>query len=172
MEYRDGLLYLVSQMGMKIAVTDHEGNFVKGYDLVSILGMSEESRADAGIDGFSLDGEGNMLFTLPVTAKACKLSPDGTVAMFGKRGSAPGKFGVPSGIVADKSGNYLVSDKLRCVILVFDSDFKFVKEFGYPGKKPDRLLGPSVMAFGAEGKLYVGQLGKRGVNVYRVSSNG
>ncbi|HMN03034.1 MAG TPA: hypothetical protein PKC17_09745, partial [Geobacter anodireducens] len=94
---------------------------------------------------------------------------DGKVDSFGKRGSAPGKFGVPAGIAADGLGNYYISDKLRCAILVFDRQFKFIHEFGGRGDAPGSLVGPDDLAIDAEGKLYVGQLGKRGVSVFKVT---
>jgi hypothetical protein len=39
----------------------------------------------------------------------------------------------------DKSGNYLVSDILRCVVIIFDKDFEFIAEFGYRGSA-DNLM--------------------------------
>ena len=90
---------------------------------------------------------------------------------FGKRGSGVGKFGVPGWIVADDAGNYLVADKLRGSILVFTPDLKFSKEFSSVGSREAYLAGPSVMAMGADGRLYVGQTSRRGVNVYQLRNS-
>jgi hypothetical protein len=183
----NGRLYMASNSAMKIVVMDLNGEFVKGYDLVAILGdnlidkdknlmdkskhvekSSEQKRADNGFEGFNLDAEGNLLFVLPVLGKAGRLTPDGTAVLFGKRGSGVGKFGIPGGIVADGSGNYLVSDKLRNMVIVFGGDLEFVKEFGAAGGRDAYLVGPTDMAVAGDGKLYVGQYSSRGVNVYQL----
>jgi hypothetical protein len=185
LKLRDGRFYLAGNWEMKIVVTDLKGEFIRGYDLLTILGKEledkvymkgfekslEQIRADNGIEGFNLDAEGNMLFVLPVSGKACRLSPDGTAEQFGKRGSGPGKLGVPSAIARDSAGNYLVADKLRCVILVYDKEMKFITEFGSLGVRGAYMYGPNVMEMGADGKLYVGQVATRGVNVYQISGN-
>ena len=186
LRYRDGRLYLASYGEMKIVVTDLKGGFIKGYDIFAILTaeflddkieekgpgvMRAISRADYGIDGFNVDARGNMIFVIPVTGRGCRLSPEGTATQFGKRGSAPGKFGIPSGIVADDAGNYLVSDKLRGVVLIFNNDLKFVSEFSSFGGRDDYLVGPSTMDMDGDGKLYVGQTAGRGVHVYRLGGN-
>ena len=185
LKMHDGRLYLAGDWEMKIVITDLKGEFIKGYDIVEILGKelegkvyrkgfektTEQIRADNGFSGFSVDTEGNMLFVLPTTGQACKLSPDGTIEQFGKRGSGPGKLGVPSAIVRDSAGNYLVADKLRRIILVYDKEQKFMTEFGSLGVRDAYMFGPDVMELGADGKLYVGQVARRGINVYQISNN-
>ncbi len=121
------------------------------------------------MDGFTLDKNGNILFTIPVFFSAYRLSPDGTMASFGAAGSGPGKFGIVSGIIADNRGNYVVSDKLRCVVSVFDNNLNFVTEFGYRGKNPQNLVIPSDLAMDGNNNLYVIQAGMRGVSVFRMS---
>ena len=77
--------------------------FREGYDIASLLKLDEldeKDREDVEIVGFSVDREGNILFTMPVMAKAYVLSPDKQVRSFGSRGSRAGKFGVPGGIVS------------------------------------------------------------------------
>ena len=116
-------------------------------------------------------GKGYMLFVLPAAGLACKLSPDGTLERFGQRGAGPGKFGVPVWIVADRAGNYLVCDKLKSVVIIFDKDLKFVREFGTLGIREAYLVGPNVIEMDGDGKLYLGQTGNRGISVYRVVSD-
>lgn len=169
--YRDGLLYLVGSGAMSVVVTDTEGSFVKAYEIATLLGYGEQERNDTGMDGFTLDREGNMLITLPVDGLAARITADGTVMVFGKRGSGPGKFGVPAGITADRMGNYLVSDRLRNVVLVFDKDFRFVREFGYRGLRPGNLIVPNDIAVDDANKVYVAQLRRRGVSVYQLIYN-
>jgi len=154
---------------MRIAVTDENGLFEKGYDLFSILKVEDNKRGDTVIGGFSLDREGNMLFTVPVFFSAYTLSPEGKVRSFGIPGSAPGRFGIVGGIVADDRGNYYVADRLKCAVIIFDKNFKFQKEFGYRGSRPHNLIGPKDLALDNQGRLYVSQLRGRGVSVFKIT---
>jgi len=90
---------------------------------------------------------------------------------FGVSGSGPGRFGVVGGIVADEMGYTYVADRLKSVVLIFDGDFKFMKEFGYRGPGPDNLVGPKYLALDAQGKLYVSQLKDRGISVFKINKN-
>ncbi|WP_333653548.1 hypothetical protein [Dissulfurispira sp.] len=168
--HKTGQFYFASLGAMRVVVTDMEGNFKDSYDLAALSGIKENERADTGIVGFNVDSEGNILYTIPVIAKAYALSPDKKVREFGKRGSAPGKFGVPGDILKDRSGNYyLVADTLRCVVLIFDKDFRFITEFGFRGLRPGNLIGPRNLAIDGKGLLYVTQLRHRGVSVFRIT---
>jgi hypothetical protein len=168
---RNHQLYLLDSMSMRIAVTDENGLFQNGYDLVSLLDLEEKKRGQVGAGGFSVDPDGNMLFTVPVLFAAYKLLPDGTIRGFGRPGSAPGSFGIVGGIVSDDRGYYYVADRLKCAVLVFDQDFKFQSEFGYRGPRPENLIGPRHLALDGKGRLYVSQLKNRGISVFRVAPN-
>jgi hypothetical protein len=88
LKYHNGHLYLGSTGAMKVVVTNMEGEYIKGYDLVAILGSDldekeksrgrkrseEQRRADNGLEGFNLDQEGNVLFVLPVLGRAGRIS--------------------------------------------------------------------------------------------------
>jgi hypothetical protein len=132
--YQNGNIYLASLNEMILAVTDDQGNFKKGYDLVPLIEVEEKDRGNMEIVGFSVDGEGNILFTIPVLFKAFILSPDGKVDWFGKPGGSPGRFNVVAGIVRDSKGNYLVVDKLKSTVMVYDKAFNFLDQFGYRGR--------------------------------------
>jgi len=168
---RNGHLFLASTTQLLIVEADRSGAFVKGYDLGQMLDIPESDRPATQMEGFSIDREGNLLLTIPVLFQAFVISPDGKVAAFGKAGSAPGRFGVVSGIAADGRGNYLVGDKLRSVVMVFGPGFKFLTEFGYVGRGPENLVRPGELAAGETDKLYVTQLMNRGVAVFSVASN-
>jgi hypothetical protein len=170
MAYRDGRFYLANQGEMRVVVIDTGGSFLKGYDLAVLFNFNDQQRADAGIDGFTVDNKGNMLFTISAIGTACRLSPDGKPDEFGKRGSGPGKFGVPAGIAADKAGNLLVTDKLRGVVLIFDKDLKFLREFGIRGLRPGNLIVPNEITVDiTANRVYVSQMRRRGVNIYQLS---
>jgi len=171
MVYQQGNLYLASLMGLKAVVADREGNFKKGYDLFSLLELEEKDRGNVEMGGFSVDREGRVLTTIPVLFSAYVLSQDGKVNSFGKPGSAPGRFNVVGGIARDSKGNYLVVDKLKAAVLVFDKSFNFVTQFGSLGYKPGNLIFPDDIAIDNGGRVYVTQMGKKGVSVYKLTYN-
>jgi DNA-binding beta-propeller fold protein YncE len=162
------LLYLLDSGSLRLAVTDTDGVFQKGYDLGLLAAIEESKRAQTAIGGFSVDREGNMLFTIPVLFAAYKLTPDGNLVSFGKRGSTPGTFNIVGAIAVDDRGYYYVADKLKSAILIFDTNFTFQYQFGLRGLGPDNLVGPRDLALG-EGKLYVSQLLNRGVSVFKLT---
>ncbi len=181
-------LYLANTNEMKVIVTDISGVFQKGYDIAPIIKKDiekefadnekekeremEKEKQDSGMTGFSVDNEGNILFTNSALARVYRVSVDGTLRSFGQRGSSPGKFGVPGDVVVDATGKYLlVADTLRCAVLVFDRDFRFVTEFGLRGFKPANLVGPMYMAVDSKNRVYVSQLRNRGVNVYQIAES-
>jgi DNA-binding beta-propeller fold protein YncE len=171
--FRKGSFYFASLLSKKVIVTDREGLFKDGYDIAALLKLDEQderNRDDSGIVGFSVDQEGNILFTMPVIAKAYVVSPDKQVRSFGSLGSRPGMFGVAGGITVDASGKFiLVADTLRCVVTVFDRNFKFQTEFGFRGLGPSNLVGPMQLAVDSKNRLYVTQLRNRGVSVYQIA---
>ncbi len=140
MVYRHGMLYLLDNNSLRLAVTDSNGVFLTGYDLAVLMEIEEQKRNVTQIGGFSVDRAGNIFFTVPVLFSAFKLSADGKLAGFGNPGSAPGRFNITGGIVADDTGYIYVADRLKSAVLIFDQNFKFVNEFGYRGRKPYNLI--------------------------------
>jgi len=169
MVYQRGNFYLASPMGMQIVIADREGNFKKGYDLIPLLELEEKDRGNTEIAGFSVDRGGNILMTIPVLFKAYILSPDGKIDSFGKPGGAPGKFNLVAGIVRDSRGNYLIVDKLKAAVMVFDGNFNFVSQFGSYGYKAGNLIYPDDIVMDNGDRVYVTQMGRRGVSVYRLT---
>jgi hypothetical protein len=115
-----------------------------------------------------VDTAGNILFTLPVLFSATVLAPDGQVSSFGESGSLPGKFAVVSDITRDNRGNILVADRGKSVISIYDSSFQFLREIGGRGNAPGSLIVPQEIAIDADDRMYVTQLGNRGVSVFRM----
>jgi len=169
--YREGLLYLPSPGQMKVLVIDENGNFKDCYDLAALLELDEKKKSETDFFGFSVDKEGNMYFTIPMVFKAYKLSPDRNLTYFGRKGSQQGRFGVISGIVTDDQGYIYIADTLRCVVMIFDKDFKFQTEFGYRGFRPGNLIAPRELEVDGNGKIYITQTRKRGVSVYKLTYN-
>ena len=169
MVLREGNLYLADLNKMKVVVIDTNGLFKDGYDLVLMLELKEQQRAETGLGGFSVDREGNIFFTIPTLFRAYKLSPDRKLSDFGRKGSGPGRFNVISGIVSDDEGYIYVADKLRCVVMIFDKEFRFQNEFGYRSLRPGGLIVPNDLEVDAKGRLYVTQMRKRGISVYKIT---
>ena len=168
---RGGKLYLADLPGMKVAVVDRSGGLVERRDLAEMLGMDGQNAADAGLGGFDVDEKGNLYFTLTTQFKVYRLSHENRLESFGQPGSSPGKFGVIAGVAADRSGAIYVVDTLKCMVMVFDRDFKFLFQIGNRSWRPGGLIAPKEATVSVDGRLYVTQQGKRGVSVYQVSSN-
>jgi DNA-binding beta-propeller fold protein YncE len=166
--YREGKLYFAEVSGLKIVVTDMNGVFERGFDIAPMIKVADSKRDENEMTGFSVDKDGSILFTIAVTFQAYKLFPDGTLDSFGKSGGGPGAFGVAAGITSDREGNIYVADKLRCVVLVFDGNFTFLREFGYRGNRPRNLVVPNDIDIDNSGKLYISQGGSRGISVYKM----
>jgi len=171
MVFHDGSIYLASLMGLSIIVADHQGNFKKGYDLFSLLELEEKDRGSVEMWGFSVDREGNILFTVPALFRACIVSPDGKLNWFGKPGSTSGRFNIVAGIVRDSKGNYLVVDKLKCAVMIFDQNFKFINQFSQRGYKPGYLIAPDDIAIDNGDRIYVTQAARKGVSVFKLTYN-
>jgi len=171
MAFRDGQFYLADPSGLRFVVTDMNGQVRKSYDLVPLLELKESDRGETELGGFSVDKNGNMLFTVTVLFSAYVLGPDGKLDSFGQPGSLPGKFSQAYGILRDNRGNILVADKLRSVVNIFDRNFNFLAEFGGRGNAPGSLVIPSNMALDDTDRLFVSQGGKRGVSVFRLVYN-
>jgi DNA-binding beta-propeller fold protein YncE len=168
--YREGHLYLADKVSMKVLVTDEEGLFEQGIDLFDVLGFTKNAKkkkGDIDMSGFSVDREGDILFTVPVEFCAYKLSPGGNISSFCQRGGGPGRFNIASGIASDDNGYIYVSDKLKSAVLIFDKDFSFLHQIGHRGIGPGGLIVPMDMAVLGD-KLYVTQSAGQGVSVFSI----
>ena len=164
--WAQGRVYLADLGGMRVVVIGMDGAFVAFHDLAELCEVSDK-RTDHGVRGFRVAPNGDILFTVQPLFRAFVLSQDGTLKSFGVRGSAPGKFNIVAGIARDERGYYYVTDLLKSAVLVFDKDFRWVKEFGYRGAKPGSIFAPVDIAAG-DGKVYISQFAKKGVSVFEV----
>lgn len=167
--HRGGLNYLVSLPTASVIVTDGDWEFRQFVDLQRALDPEDKKKGDNEVIGFAVDHDGNILFTVPPLFKVYRVSPDGNVTSFGKSGSGAGKFGVIAGIAVDSRGNVLVVDKLKCVVMVFDTNFNFLREFGYRGLGPANLIAPDDIAIDSKDRIYVSQGRRRGVSVFAIT---
>ena len=172
MAFQRGAFFLASTMGLKLVMADRDGTFTKGYDLFPMFELEEKDRGNVELGGFSVDAQGNMLMTVPVLFRAFVLSPDGTMNWFGKASSAPGGFNIAGGIARDSRGNFLIIDRLKGAVLVFDAKFAFVTQFSTRGYKPGQLIFPADLAVDGRDRVYVTQMGKRGISVFTLQYAG
>jgi DNA-binding beta-propeller fold protein YncE len=166
MGYGKQRVYLIDLAAMRLVVVDPGGKFLAFHDLAKICEV-EDKRVDNGVKGFRVAPNGDFLFTVQPLFKAYVLAPDGTFRAFGTKGSAPGKFNIVTGIAVDERGNYYVADILKSAVLIFDKNFRWLKEFGYRGNKPSNIIAPVDLAVG-DGKLYVSQFARKGVSVFEI----
>ena len=169
LKYQSGLLYFLSLPSATVVVTDANGQFRKRIDLVPPAQNDENRNGGAEVSGFTVDQEGSIYFSVPVWAKVVKVAPDGKSQSFGSPGSGAGKFGVVAGVAVDSRGNILVADKLKCVVMAFDKDFRFLGEFGYRGARPQNLVMPDDVAIDSKDRIYVSQARRRGVSVFALN---
>ena len=169
---RDKQFYLLNKADMQLVVIDEQGNFISAIDLAKAIGFTEQERKDSGMSGFALDRDGGFVLIDSISGRLYTLDRDGkTPKIYGRRGSRPGQFGVPTGVAVDRDGNYLVVDKLRCVVSVFDRNFVFLLEFAKRGLGPGDLIAPDDIIVDNANRAYISNLRKRGVVVYQLSSS-
>lgn len=192
-DYRNGNLYLADSQAMQVVVASRTGEVQRSVDFRkqlagqikaeindSSLSNAQRKRLwdklasleGASLTGFSADTKGNIYFTIAPLFTAYRVTTQAELASFGVPGGAPGKFGVVASIGADDMGNIFVSDRLRCVVLMFDSELNFMTEFGYRGEKPNNLVVPDDIAIDERnGRVYVAQAADLGVSVFSIKDN-
>lgn len=170
MLYRDKKLIFASTSALLMVVTDAAGVYESHTDLLDGLELGDNAKDGAELGGFYVDVKGTILFTIPTAFKGFRRRPGEKADSWGKSGSSRGNFGIAGAITEDDAGNIVVADRARGVVLVFDSNLQFIKEFGEAGAREARLVGPGRVAMGSGHKLYVTQLAARGVAVFSLTS--
>jgi hypothetical protein len=166
---RAGTIWLASTTQMIAASFGTDGASLRTIDLAEVAGVAPADRDSVGIRGFDVDASGSVLFAVPTLFRVYVVAADGTTRSFGKVGSAAGNFGIVAGVASDGRGDIIVSDRLRNVVMVFDEEFRFIREFGQEQNAKNRVVRPGSLAIGAGGKLYVSQLGNRGIAVFAIN---
>jgi DNA-binding beta-propeller fold protein YncE len=96
---------------------------------------------------FVSDGYGN--------ARVHKFSPDGNLLLsWGEPGGGPGQFHVPHGIAVAPDGSVYVADRENGRLQIFSPDGEFLNEW-------PNIARPCQVAFDANGRLYIAELGYR-----------
>lgn len=170
MLYRNKKLVFASTSALMVVVTDMAGTYESHTDLLSGLELEKGARDGAELGGFDVDAQGTILYTIPTAFRAFRRKPGEKAEAWGKPGTSRGNFGIAGAITGDDSGNIIVADRARGVVLVFAPNLLFLREFGTTGAREARLVGPGRVAMGSGGKLYVTQLAMRGVAVFSLTS--
>jgi len=79
-------------------------------------------------------------------------------AIHGGRGRQEGQFMLPNGVAVDGAGHVLVTDAIRCQVLVFDASGKCLNTLGMEGALLEsglKFLNPSAIAADKQGRIYV-----------------
>ena len=177
MEYLAGKFYLLDSSRLKVIVIGMDGTYERSNNLTTEFEMmaaeldpEKKKTVVFDISGFSVDHAGRIYFTVPTLFSAFRLNLDGSLDSFGTSGSGPGKFGVVSGITADRQGHIYVADRLRSVVMIFSENFEFLGEFGYRGGRPEDMLVPDDLVIDPkQSRVFVSQAANKGVGVYKVS---
>jgi hypothetical protein len=164
---RAGKIWLVSAVQMRAACFLPDGKLERVLDLAELAGLDPRERENAEVSGFDVGADGTIVFGVPVQFRVHSVAPGGAVRSFGKTGSAAGNFGVLGDVALDADGDIFVSDRQRSVVMVFDRDFRFLREAGRIGKG-GWIARPGALALDPAGKLYVSQVRNRGVAVFTV----
>ena len=169
MLYRNKKLVFASTSALIVVTTDVLGSYESHTDLLEGVEISQAARDGAELGGFDIDAQGTILYTIPTAFRAFRRKPGEKGESWGKSGSSRGNFGIAGAITSDDSGNIVVADRARGVVLVFSPNLGFLREFGSTGTRDSRLVGPGRVAMGNGGRLYVTQLAARGVAVFSLT---
>ncbi|HXV77402.1 MAG TPA: hypothetical protein VD788_13880 [Candidatus Polarisedimenticolaceae bacterium] len=168
MLYAGGRLHLLGTRQLELVTIDRDGHYLSGIDFEPSILAPGESVDNLTINGLSIDDTGTIYFSVAVKFRVYRMTPDGAVTAFGESGSSAGQFGVIGGLDTDGSGNIYVTDRVRNTVMVFDPEFRFLTEFGYRHSGPDGLVRPQDVISGSSGKLYITQVGNRGIAVFQI----
>ncbi len=144
-----GNIWIVDAGAHAVYKTDSTGQVLLQLGEKGVSGTDREhfnlpTDVAFGPDGsiFVSDGYGS--------ARVVKFSGDGEFILeWGKRGTAPGEFGLPHNLVADEIGRVYVTDRDNQRIQVFNSEGRFLDEWKEVG-------GVSTLYMTADQKIWAG----------------
>jgi len=107
---------------------------------------------------FAVADDGSILATDPVRFCVRIYAPDGKEKALWTR-AGEGDFRLPWGVALDDRGFVYVTDSLEDAVLKFDREGRFVKRWGTPGYRADRLNGPRGLTFTKPDRLIIEDTG-------------
>jgi sugar lactone lactonase YvrE len=88
------------------------------------------------------------------------------IAIWGSQSAGPiGYLGHPNGVTIGPNGHAFVAESINSRITEIAMDGSYVTQYGAPGA--DTLRGPSKVAFGADGTMYVSDGSACGISMWR-----
>ncbi|GAB3528369.1 hypothetical protein GCM10027443_06140 [Pontibacter brevis] len=151
----DGLLYVADSYSTR--VFDSLGNF-KNELYLNYPDNTQNQKYDDYNRHYriSRDKEGNTYILTSFSGTVQKLNPAGeTVLHFGGRGSLPGQFEYPEGMVVDQEGFIYIADTRSHRIQKIDQQGNVVYVTGSFGAEPGQFSMPTQLALDKAGNLYV-----------------
>jgi DNA-binding beta-propeller fold protein YncE len=167
--YAGGKFYLSASSRLQVLVLNKRAGLEQVRDFTDSLPEEKDIRKNANFGGLAVDAQGNVVVSVPIDFGVYVMTPDGTTRRFGEAGSRPGYFNQAGPVATDAAGNIYVADLLRSTVMVFDSSFQLVTEFGGYGTAEGQMIRPADLAISAAGRLFVSQFRNRGVAVFTLS---
>jgi hypothetical protein len=119
---------------------------------------SEQSGEILGIGKPAEAPDGRLYLPLGGDKRVAVLSADGeSLESFGVAGTGAGRLAFPVGVAFCPDGNVAVLDRMRSVVLFYDSAHVFQAESGQVGGGPRDFYYPNAIAAAPDGRIYVAQ---------------
>ncbi|HSJ86484.1 MAG TPA: NHL repeat-containing protein, partial [Anaerolineales bacterium] len=130
--------------------------------------------------GVAVGPDGSVYVSDTWNHRVQKFSEDGKpIKMWGQYGQplpdnpeSKGSFWGPRGIAVDANGHVYVADTGNKRIVVFDSDGKYITDFGTAGLDPGQFDEPVGVAIGSDGTVYVTDTWNQRVQSFTPSDDG
>ena len=146
----DDRLY-IADLTDRIQVFDRDGNYLHGWRTPAL-------NVD-GPSGLTVDRLGWLLVADTHFYRVLVYSREGKLLQQigdGVQGATPGRFGYPTDVVTDRSGNFYVSDYGETDrIQVFSPGGKWLRQWGGHGSAPGEFLRPQALAIDEDDHIYV-----------------
>jgi len=147
-------IYLVDSRNGCIHALDSEG----GYRFKILPEMSEKEREEVVFGKLMIDKEDVLYLPASTIGTVYVHGADGQhIRNFGIKGGGPGKLAFPVDVAVDKHGHFLVLDKLRHCLSVYDREGRYLTEVGGMGTRPGWFFYPSCLEIDRYGRIYVSQ---------------
>ncbi|TAK32113.1 MAG: TIGR03663 family protein [Chloroflexota bacterium] len=161
-----------------------EEYLAKQISIPSTLSFGSKGSAPGQLNepkGITVDGQGNIYVVDGLNNRVQKFDSSGKLlAQAGKQGSGQGEFqpsaGGAWGIAVDSRGNVYVADTWNHRVQKFDSDLKFVAQWGEhldtqgaAQGNPGKFYGPRGVAIDNQDNVYVTDTGNKRVQVFDTS---
>jgi sugar lactone lactonase YvrE len=174
----DGTFYVADSRNNRIEHFDATGKVLKVW---GTLGDNTNGKAPGGTLnepwGVAVGPDGSVYVSDTWNHRIQKFDADGKfIKMWGTFGQSdantPSALYGPRGIAVDAKGHVYVADTGNKRIVIFDSDGKFLAQFGSEGFDVGQFSEPTDVQLDAQGNLYVTDTWNQRVQVFSPSADG